>query len=182
MTTELRHLAVFVAIAEECSFCYAAKRLMIAQSAVSRTIRDLERDATWAAASSNARPAADPRLVGGHAGRDAQDLLPYLRDRPPARDGCGHPVGGTTRLVQYLVPVPEQVGDLVVSVEHDRLLEHRDVRRQFGQRVPDHVAPGRAGQGRAGPASCRHHTLYVSIRMTFTPIHCQATFAGSPRY
>lgn len=44
MSMELRHLAVFVAVAEECSFSRAAARLMIAQSAVSRTVRDLERD------------------------------------------------------------------------------------------------------------------------------------------
>ena len=41
---ELRHLLTFVAVAEEGSFSRAAERLRIAQSAVSRTIRDLERE------------------------------------------------------------------------------------------------------------------------------------------
>jgi DNA-binding transcriptional LysR family regulator len=41
---ELRHLHTFVTVAEERSFSRAAERLRIAQSAVSRTIRDLERD------------------------------------------------------------------------------------------------------------------------------------------
>ncbi|SNY37566.1 LysR family transcriptional regulator [Paractinoplanes atraurantiacus] len=41
---DLRHLSTFVAVAEEGSFSGAATRLRMAQSAVSRTIRDLERD------------------------------------------------------------------------------------------------------------------------------------------
>lgn len=41
---ELRHLQTLVAVAEEGSFSRAADRLRIAQSAVSRTIRDLERE------------------------------------------------------------------------------------------------------------------------------------------
>lgn len=41
---ELRHLQTFVAVAEEGGFSRAAERLRIAQSAVSRTIRDLERE------------------------------------------------------------------------------------------------------------------------------------------
>jgi DNA-binding MarR family transcriptional regulator len=41
---ELRHLQTLVAVAEEGSFSRAAERLRIAQSAVSRTIRDLERE------------------------------------------------------------------------------------------------------------------------------------------
>ncbi|XVV15569.1 LysR family transcriptional regulator [Actinoplanes sp. CA-131856] len=40
---DLRHLSTFVAVAEEGSFSAAATRLRTAQSAVSRTIRDLER-------------------------------------------------------------------------------------------------------------------------------------------
>jgi DNA-binding transcriptional LysR family regulator len=41
---ELRHLQTFVAVAEAGSFSRAAEQLRIAQSAVSRTIRDLERE------------------------------------------------------------------------------------------------------------------------------------------
>jgi DNA-binding transcriptional LysR family regulator len=41
---ELRHLQTLVAVAEEGGFSRAADRLRIAQSAVSRTIRDLERE------------------------------------------------------------------------------------------------------------------------------------------
>lgn len=41
---ELRHLQTFVAVAEEGSFSRAANRLRIAQSAISRTVRDLERE------------------------------------------------------------------------------------------------------------------------------------------
>jgi DNA-binding transcriptional LysR family regulator len=41
---ELRHLSVFVAVAEERSFSRAAQRLHVAQSAVSATVRNLERE------------------------------------------------------------------------------------------------------------------------------------------
>jgi DNA-binding transcriptional LysR family regulator len=41
---ELRHLSVFVAVAEERSFSRAAERLHVAQSAVSATVRNLERE------------------------------------------------------------------------------------------------------------------------------------------
>src|SRR4051812_34747187 len=41
---ELRHLETFVAVAEERSFSRAADRLHVVQSAVSTTIRNLERE------------------------------------------------------------------------------------------------------------------------------------------
>lgn len=41
---DLRHLSTFVVVAEEGSFSRAAARLRIAQSAISRTIQDLERE------------------------------------------------------------------------------------------------------------------------------------------
>jgi DNA-binding transcriptional LysR family regulator len=41
---ELRHLTVFVAVAQERSFSRAAERLHVAQSAVSATVRNLERE------------------------------------------------------------------------------------------------------------------------------------------
>jgi DNA-binding transcriptional LysR family regulator len=43
-TVDLRHLEVFVAVAEEASFSRAADRLHVVQSAVSATIRKLERE------------------------------------------------------------------------------------------------------------------------------------------
>lgn len=44
MTVDLRHLDTFIAVAEESSFSRAADRLHVVQSAVSATIRNLERE------------------------------------------------------------------------------------------------------------------------------------------
>src|SRR3954454_13993560 len=44
MTMELRHLATFVAVAEEGSFTRAADRLHVVQSAVSAGVKTLERE------------------------------------------------------------------------------------------------------------------------------------------
>lgn len=41
---DIRHLSVFVAVAQDLSFTRAAERLMLAQSAVSTTVRELERE------------------------------------------------------------------------------------------------------------------------------------------
>jgi DNA-binding transcriptional LysR family regulator len=49
---ELRHLTVFVAVAEEASFTRAADRLHMVQSAVSASVRGLERETARRAASS----------------------------------------------------------------------------------------------------------------------------------
>jgi DNA-binding transcriptional LysR family regulator len=41
---DVRHLSVFVAVAQEMSFTRAADSLLLAQSAVSTTVRELERE------------------------------------------------------------------------------------------------------------------------------------------
>lgn len=69
---DIRHLSVFVAVAQEGSFTRAAERLLLAQSAVSTTVRELERDLGVALFDRSHRQI---RLTG-----PGEDLLPRAID------------------------------------------------------------------------------------------------------
>jgi DNA-binding transcriptional LysR family regulator len=100
---ELRHLATFAAVAEEGSFTRAAGRLHVVQSAVSSTVRALERElgvtlldrtthrVTLSEAGRAFLPEARRTLAAGAAARDAVDRL---------RGG----LRGTVRLGMMLAP------------------------------------------------------------------------------
>jgi len=94
---ELRHLAVFVAVAEERSFSKAAARLHVVQSAVSATIRKLEQE--W---DLSLFERTTHRVELSAAGRA---LLPEAREALRATEAVGHAVDevrgglrGTVRL------------------------------------------------------------------------------------
>src|SRR3954454_1694963 len=82
---ELRHLATFVAVAEEGSFTRASTRLHVVQSAVSASVRTLERELGAALfdrtthrveltdAGSALLPEARTTLAAGRAAREAVD-------------------------------------------------------------------------------------------------------------
>ena len=106
---ELRHLEVFVAVAEELSFTRASSRLHLVQSGVSSAVKALERDLGAALfdrdrhrvalthAGQALLPAARATLaaaqaardaVGAGAGRAARDDPPWARWCPPAAWTC----------------------------------------------------------------------------------------------
>ena len=58
-------------------------------------------------------------------------------ERPPTGDRAARAVGLAARLVGDVVSRAEQVGDLVVSVGQDRLLEGYDVRSELAQAVDE---------------------------------------------
>src|SRR3982074_698389 len=94
---ELRHLETFVAVAEERSFSRAADRLHVVQSAVSTTIRNLERE--WGVALFH-------RTIHHLAlSDDGRAMLPEASAAVPAPESAAHAVdavrgvlGGTIRL------------------------------------------------------------------------------------
>jgi DNA-binding transcriptional LysR family regulator len=81
---ELRHLETFVAVAEERSFSRAAERLHVVQSAVSATIRNLERE--WGVQLFHRTTHRVELSDAGHA------LLPQARSTLDAARSVGHAV------------------------------------------------------------------------------------------
>jgi DNA-binding transcriptional LysR family regulator len=81
---DLRHLEVFVAVAEESSFSRAADRLHVVQSAVSATVRNLERE--WGVALFH----RTTHSVGLSA--EGRALLPEARAALEAAAAVGHAV------------------------------------------------------------------------------------------
>jgi DNA-binding transcriptional LysR family regulator len=81
---ELRHLSVFVAVAQERSFSRAAEKLHVAQSAVSATVRNLERE--WGV---TLFERTTHRVELSAAGRA---LLPEARSALRAADAVEHAV------------------------------------------------------------------------------------------
>ncbi|HEY0187389.1 MAG TPA: LysR family transcriptional regulator [Cellulomonas sp.] len=120
---ELRHLSAFVAVAEELSFTAAASRLVLAQSAVSTSVRTLEREVGARLLERTSR-----RVELTDAGTA---LLPYARDALDAarnaRDAVDQVRGGLRGTVR--------VGTLtsVEQVDVPRLLG------AFHRRHPDVV-------------------------------------------
>jgi hypothetical protein len=76
-------------------------------------------------------------LVRVDPGGNAQVHLLHLPERPPTGDRAARAVGLAARLVGDVVSRAEQVGDLVVSVGQDRLLEGYDVRSELVQAVDE---------------------------------------------
>ncbi|MDF1505850.1 LysR family transcriptional regulator, partial [Roseisolibacter sp. H3M3-2] len=77
---ELRHLRYFVAVAEEANVSRAAERLLVAQSALSRQLQDLEREL--------GAPLFE-RLSRGVRLTPAGEALLERARRTPAADGDG---------------------------------------------------------------------------------------------
>lgn len=110
---DVRHLSVFVAVAQEMSFTRAADRLLLAQSAVSTTVRELERE--WGVELFD-RSHRQIRLTG--AGEElllrAQDVLDRMRELGEAVAATGTELRGTVTMGLMtgvdLVDVPGLLG------------------------------------------------------------------------
>lgn len=110
---DVRHLSVFVAVAQEMSFTRAADRLLLAQSAVSTTVRELERELGVELFDRSHRQI---RLTG--AGEEllarSRDVLERMRDLASAVGAAGTELRGTVTMGLMtgvdLVDVPRLLG------------------------------------------------------------------------
>ncbi|WP_336631629.1 MULTISPECIES: LysR family transcriptional regulator [unclassified Microbacterium] len=110
---DVRHLSVFVAVAQEMSFTRAADRLLLAQSAVSTTVRELERELGVDLFDRSHRQI---RLTG--AGEEllarSRDVLERMRDLASAVGAAGTELRGTVTMGLMtgvdLVDVPRLLG------------------------------------------------------------------------
>ncbi|GAA3035562.1 LysR family transcriptional regulator [Microbacterium dextranolyticum] len=110
---DVRHLSVFVAVAQEMSFTRAADRLLLAQSAVSTTVRELERELGVALFDRSHRQI---RLTG--AGEEllarSRDVLERMREIGEAVAAAGTELRGTVTVGLMtgvdLVDVPSLLG------------------------------------------------------------------------
>src|SRR3954469_5254020 len=106
---ELRHLATFVAVAEERSFTRAAARMHVVQSAVSAGVRNLERElgtplfdrtthrVELTDAGAALLPEARATLAAAHAAPEAVDAARRGPRRPLPRAGVEAARGGLRR-------------------------------------------------------------------------------------
>lgn len=110
---DVRHLSVFVTVAQEMSFTRAADRLLLAQSAVSTTVRELERELGVALFDRSHRQI---RLTG--AGEEllvrSRDVLERMRELGEAVATAGTELRGTVTVGLMtgvdLVDVPSLLG------------------------------------------------------------------------
>ena len=118
---ELRHLEHFVAVAEEQSFTRAARRLHLVQSALSVSIRTLERELD---ASLFERTTREVRLTD--AGRvllpEARRTLDAAATAQAAVLGAQEGLRGTLRLGMMQLIRMVDVGTLITRFHHDRPL------------------------------------------------------------
>jgi DNA-binding transcriptional LysR family regulator len=126
---ELRHLTVFVAVAEEASFTRAADRLHMVQSAVSASVRGLEREL---GASLFDRTTRRVELTdAGHA------LLPEARQVLTAVDAAREAVDQVSGGLRGTLRIGTMQGQAMRAVSVPRLIarfraEHPDVEVQVG--------------------------------------------------
>src|ERR1700729_769678 len=98
---ELRHLEVFVAVAEELSFTRASSRLHLVQSGVSSAVKALERDLGAALFDRDRHrvmltDAGQVLLPEARATLASAERLRWARCCPPARSICLACSGGST--------------------------------------------------------------------------------------
>lgn len=110
---ELRHLHAFVAVAEERSFTAAAARLVVVQSAVSASVKALERELGTSLLERTSRR-VDLTDAGATLLPHARAALDAARDAREAVTAVRHGLGGTVRVGTMtsvgLVDVPALLG------------------------------------------------------------------------
>src|SRR5579859_7605908 len=132
---DLNLLAVFRAVAEECSFTRAGKRLGVSPSAMSHAIRGLEEEIGVRLLSRTTRSVAPteageqllarlrPAVTEVH---EALDQLSGLRDRPVDRLRLLVPrLAGTELLAPKLAQFTRDYPDIVLDITADDT--HRDI-------------------------------------------------------